>query len=139
MSQTEYEFIRLYTVINQLAGDSARTLPSKGDSPFYYIDRSLTILGRTFDTYSQRIRYEFLGQREFIASQFEQTIKRSEEMERKNEKQFEQVDRQFEQTVKRSEEMEKRIEKRFEQVDRQFKEADKRMGQRSEDLDNKMR
>jgi len=150
MSQTEYEFTRSYAVINQLAGDSARTPPSEGDSPFGYVDRSLTILGRTFDTYSQRIRHEFLGQREFIASesrgmekridrQFEQTVKRSEEMERSMEKRFERVDRQFEQTVKRSEEMERSMEKRFERVDRQFKEIDKQIGRRSEELDDKMR
>jgi len=125
MSQTEYEFTRSYAVIKQLAGDSARTPPSEGDSPFGYVDRSLTILGRTFDTHSQRIRQEFLGQREFIASQ-------SRGMEKR-------IDRQFEQTVKRSEEMERSIEKRFERVDRQFKEIDKQIGRRSEELDDKMR
>jgi len=70
----------------QLAWDAARTPPSDEDPPLVYIDRSLTILGRTLDTHNQRMRQEFLGQRDFISYQFPKVDRRFEEVENKMDK-----------------------------------------------------
>ena len=43
---------------------------SEEDTPLEYVDQSLTILGRTFDAYNQKMEQVFLHQCEFIASQF---------------------------------------------------------------------
>ncbi|KAL8644825.1 MAG: hypothetical protein Q9210_007052 [Variospora velana] len=98
--------------MGQLAQETARTPPSEDHPPFEYIDRSLTILGRTFDAHSQRMQREFLGQREFIASQFR-------EVEKKMDGRFEEMDGRFE-------EMEKKMDERFEQIDRRFEQIDRR-------------
>ena len=95
----EFKFERSLVVIDQLAQDAARTPPPEDEPPFEYVDRSLTILGRTFDTYNQKIREEFLGQRGFITSQFREMEKkidgRFEEVEKKIDGRFQKVDRRF--------------------------------------------
>lgn len=68
VSNMEFNFKRSLVVMGQLPKDAARTSPSEDESPLECVDRSLTILGRTFETYNQKILREFLGQREFIAS-----------------------------------------------------------------------
>ena len=68
--QMAYKFTHSVTVMEQLARDAARTPPSEEDSAFGYLDRSLTILGRSFDNHPQLMREGFLGQRGFIANQF---------------------------------------------------------------------
>ena len=100
----EYKFSHSLVVMGQLAKEAARTPPSEDHSPFEYVDRSLTVLGRTFNTHSQRMRHEFLGQREFIASQFR-------DVEKRMDGRFEEVDRRFE-------EMDKRMRHFFDQVQR---------------------
>ncbi len=59
-------FTQSRTIVEELARERARTLPSKAYSSHEYIDRSLTILGRTTQAQSQRIDREFLAQRGFI-------------------------------------------------------------------------
>ena len=99
--------------MRQLAKATSRTPPSEEDSPFEYIDRSLTILGRTSDTHGERMRQEFLVQREFIATQIKEVEKRMdgrfEEVEKKMDGRFKEVDRRFE-------EVENRIRARFDQI-----------------------
>ena len=102
--------------MGQLAQDAARTPPSEDDPPLQYVDRSLTILGRTFDVYNQRIQQEFLGQREFIASQFR-------EVEKKMDGRFEEMEKKMD---GRFGEMEKKMDGRFKQVDERFQNVDRR-------------
>ena len=102
----EYKFTRSLVVMGKLAGDAARTPPSEEDSPFGYVDQSLLIMGRTFDSHDQRMRQEFLGQREFIASQFKEVDERFKEVEKKMDGRFK--------------EMEKKMDGRFKEVDRRF-------------------
>lgn len=75
--------------------------------------RSLVLM-RTFDTYDQRLRQEFLAQQEFIASQFGECEKR--------------MDGRFEEMEKRMDgrfgKMEKKMDGWFQKVDRCFDELD---------------
>ncbi len=95
--------------MGQLALHTSRTPPSEEDPPLEYVDRSLTILGRTFDAYNQKMQQEFLGQREFIASQFR-------EVEKQVDERFKQVDERFKQVGRRFEELEMKMDGRFKQV-----------------------
>lgn len=68
-------FTRSFVVMGQLARVVVQTPPSEQDSPFEYIDQSLTILGRlsdatrrAFNTYDKQMRQEFLSQRQIIES-----------------------------------------------------------------------
>ena len=110
----EYKFTRSVVVMGQLAKESSRTPPSEGNSPFEYIDRSLTILGRTSDVYSEQMRKEFLSQREFIANQIKE------------------VDKKLENT---KEEVNKKFEDLEEKMDGRFKEVDKKI----DSVNNNMR
>ena len=128
----EYKFSHSLAVLGQLARDTARTPPSEEDPPFKYVDRSLTILGRTFDMHGERMRQEFLGQRDFIATQFK-------EVETKIATQFKEVetkmDGRFKEVDERLEKLDKKIDGRLKEVDGRFKEVDGRF----EELDKKMR
>ena len=66
----DFKFNSSLPIICQLAHKAIQIPPSQDQPPFEYIDQSLTILGRTFDSYNQRIWEEFLSQRQFIASEF---------------------------------------------------------------------
>ena len=92
MSQMEYKFSRSVIVMGQLAKESSRTPPSEGNSPFEYVDRSLTILGRTSDVHSERMRQEFLSQREFIANQIKEVDKKLEDLQKQMDGRFYDVD-----------------------------------------------
>ncbi|MCJ1383633.1 hypothetical protein MMC17_006747 [Xylographa soralifera] len=128
-----YKFTHSCVVIGKLARDAARTPPPDGE-PFEFIDRSLTILGRTFDTYDERMRQEFLGQREFIASQSRGVDLRFEEIENKMNRRFDEVDKRFDEVDKKFKALEQKMDRRFEEVDkkmdRRFEEVDKKMRQR---------
>lgn len=113
----EYQFKHSLVVMGQLAKDAARTPPSEDDPPFEYVDRSLTILGRTFDANNQKMRQEFLSQREFIASQSRGIEEKIKEVEKKMDGRFEEVDGRFG-------EMEKKMDGRFEKVDERFQKVD---------------
>lgn len=108
------------TVIEQLARDGARTPPTDEDKSLQYVDRSLTILGRTFDVHNQRMRQEFFDQRDFIAGQFGA------------------VDNRFEETKNnisgRFEEIENKIDQRFKGISQRFEEADRKMRHRLDHL-----
>ena len=122
--------------MRQLAKATSRTPPSEEDSPFEYIDRSLTILGRTSDTHGERMRQEFLVQREFIATQIKEVEKRMdgrfEEVEKKMDGRFKEVDRRFE-------EVEKKMDGRFKEVDRRFEEVENRIRARFDQIQNVLR
>jgi hypothetical protein len=120
----EYKFTRSVVVMGQLAKESSRTPPSEGDSPFEYVDRSLMILGRTFDMHGERMRQEFLGQRDFIASQFR-------EVEKKMDGRFEEVEKKMD---GRFEEVEKKMDGRFEEVDRRFQNVDRRFDKQESEI-----
>ena len=115
MLYMDYKFKYSLVVMGQLAQDAARTPPSEDDPPLEYVDRSLTIVGRTFDAYSQRMQQEFLGQREYIASQFR-------EVEKKMDRRFEEMEKRMN---GRFEEVEKRMDERFKQVDERFEKVEK--------------
>ena len=121
----DYKFSHSLVVLRQLARDTARTPPSEEDSPFEYVDRSLTILGRTFEMHGERMRQEFLGQRDFIATQFR-------EVEKKMDGRFQEVEKKMD---GRFQEVEKKMDGRFQEVDERFKIMDGRF----EELDKKMR
>lgn len=130
VSNMEFNFKRSLVVMGQLAQDAARTPPDENGPPLEYVDRSLTILGRTFETYDQRMRQEFLGQRDFIASQFREVEKkmdgRFEEVEKKIDGRSKEVDGRFKEVDGRFEDLEKKMDGRFKEVDGGFKQVDGR-------------
>lgn len=115
----DFKFSRSLVVMGQLARETARTPPAEDNPPLEYVDRSLTVLGRTFDTHNQKIQQEFLGQRKFIASEISEVEKRMDER-------FKKVDERFQQVDERFDAMEKRMDERFKQVDERFKKMDER-------------
>ena len=131
----EFTFKRTLIVMGQLAQDAARTPPSQDNPPLIYVDRSLTILDRTFNTNNQKIRTEFLSQRDFISSQFrevEQKIdKQFEEMEKKVDGQFEEMEKKVDE---RFEEMEKKMDERFKEVDERFQKINHRFDMQQSEL-----
>lgn len=131
--ETGFKFKRSLVVMGELAQDTARTPPSEDDPPLEYIDRSLTILGRTVDANNQKLQREFVSQREFIASEIREVEKRMdgrlEGLEKRMDGRFEQVDRRFKEVNHHFEDLEKRMNERFEQVDRRFEEVDRRFEQ----------
>ena len=102
----DIKFKHSLVVMGQLARDAARTPPSANEPPFEYVDRSLTILGRTFDTHNQKLRQEFLGQRDFIASQFREV---EQKMEKKMDGRFKEVDGRFEEVNKQFQRVDHRL------------------------------
>ena len=99
--------------MGQLAKESSRTPPSEGNSPFEYVDRSLTILGRTSDVHSERMRKEFLSQREFIANQIKEVDKKLEDAKAEMDGRFNEVDKKFE-------DLEEKMDGRFNEVDKKI-------------------
>jgi len=138
MLSMTHSFSRSSTVIKQLARDTARTPPSSEDPPLEYIDRSLTILGRTFDTHTSECSKEFLAQREFIGNGFREMDRRFEEVENKMDRRFEEVDRRFEELENKMDRRFEEVDRRFEEVDRRFEELENKMDRRFEELENKM-
>jgi seryl-tRNA synthetase len=141
----EFKFPRSVVVMGQLAKESSRTPPAEGDSPFEYIDRSLTTLGRTSDVHSERMREEFLSQREFIAHQikeveikvdgrFNEVEKRSEDAEEKMHRRFKEVDEKMD---GRFNEVDKKLEEKMEKMDRRFNEVDKKLEEKMEKMDRR--
>lgn len=120
MSHMEFKFKHSLVVMGQLAQDTARTPPSEDDPPLEYVDRSLTILGRTFDSSKQTMRQEFLSQREFIASQFRDVEKkmdgRFQEVEKKMDRRFQEVDGRFEEMDGRFQEVDRRFDKQESEI-----------------------
>ena len=132
----EYKFTRSVVVMRQLAKESSRTPPSEGNSPFEYVDRSLTILGRTSDVHSERMRKEFLSQREFIANQIKEVDKKLEDAKKEMDGQFNVVDKRFNEVNKRF----NVVNKRFDVMDKRFDVMDKRfdvMNKRFDVMDNR--
>jgi tetrahydromethanopterin S-methyltransferase subunit G len=111
----EFKFKQSPVILGQLAQNIARTPPSEDEPPLEYVDRSLMVLGRTFDAHNQRMRQEFLDQREFIASQFREVDKRFKEVEKKMDGRFAEV--------------EKKMDGRFAEVDTQFQKVDGRFAE----------
>ncbi|KAL9138291.1 MAG: hypothetical protein Q9175_000474 [Cornicularia normoerica] len=126
-----HSFTHSRVVIRQLAQATARTPPSEEDPPFEYVDRSLTILGRSSNIHSERLRHEFLSQREFIATQIKEVeIKidgRFREMEIKMDGRFKEMDGRFKDVEKRFEEADKKIDRHFKEVDKKVEGVDKKM------------
>ncbi|KAL9591802.1 MAG: hypothetical protein Q9179_007356 [Wetmoreana sp. 5 TL-2023] len=122
--------------MGQLARETARTPPSEEDPPLEYIDRSLTVLGRTLQMQDQRIEKEFLAQRQFIAGEFRRVDERFLKAEQKIEQRFKEADEQFTK-------LERAIGRRFEEsersINRRFEESERRIDQRFEEADRKMR
>ncbi|KAL9022953.1 MAG: hypothetical protein Q9196_007453, partial [Gyalolechia fulgens] len=121
-----FKFERSVVIMGQLAQDAARTPPSEDGPPLEYVDRSLSILGRTFETHNQQRRREFLGHQDFIAAQLRQVEDkmdgRFKEMEDKTDGRFKQVDGRFKQVDERF----KQVDGRFQQVDERFQQVDRR-------------
>ena len=126
--------------MRQLAHDAARTPPSEQGPPLEYVDQSLTILGRTFDSRDQWMRQEFLGQREFLAKQlqdrereicpqFKEITERLNTIEKKMDRQSKEL---------RSE-MDRQSKELRSEINSQNKELKSMMDIHSDDLDTKMR
>lgn len=126
----DYKFSHSLVVLRHLARDTARTPLSEEDPPFKYIDRSLTILGRTFDMHGERMRQEFLGQRDFITTQFQEVEKKMDRRFKEVDERFKEVDKRFKEVDERLEKLDKKMDGRFKEVDRRFEELDKKMRQR---------
>ncbi len=141
----EYKFTHSVVVMGQLAKESSRTPPSEGNSPFEYIDRSLTTLGRTSDVHSERMREEFLSQREFIAHQikeveikvdgrFNEVEKQFEDAEEKMHRRFKEADKKMD---GRFNEVDKKLEEKMEKMDGRFNEVDKKLEEKMEKMDRR--
>ena len=128
-----YSFNHSSTVIKQLARNAARTPPADEDPPLAYIDRSLVILGRTFDTHTSECSKEFLAQREFISNGFRGMDRRFEEVEKKMDRRFEEVENKMD---RRFEEVENKMDRRFKQVDRRFEVVNRRLDDVTVQLEN---
>ncbi|KAL9022993.1 MAG: hypothetical protein Q9196_007442, partial [Gyalolechia fulgens] len=136
-----FKFGRSVVIMGQLAQDAARTPPSEDGPPLEYVDRSLTILGRTFGTHNQQRRRESLHQWDFIASQLRQVESnmdgRFKEMEGKMDGRFKEMEDKMDGRFKEMEdkmdgrfkEMEDKMDGRFKQVDERFKQVDERFKQ----------
>ena len=135
----EYKFTRSLVVMGKLARDASRTPPSEEDSPFGYVDQSLTILGRTFDSHDQRMRQEFLGQRDFIATQFKEVEKKMDGRFKEMDGRFKEMDGRFKEMDGRFEEVDERFNKMEKKIDERFKKMEKTMDGRFEEFDTKMR
>ncbi|KAL8896777.1 MAG: hypothetical protein Q9207_007540 [Kuettlingeria erythrocarpa] len=122
-----------------LAQNTARTPPSEDDPPLEYVDRSLTILGRTFDASNERMRQEFLSQREFIASQFREVDKRFQEVEKKMDGRFQEMEKKMD---GRFQEMEKKMDGRFQEMEKKmdgrFQEMEKKTDGRFQEVEKKI-
>lgn len=120
----EYKFTHSVVVMGQLAKESSRTPPSEGNPPFEYIDRSLTILGRTSYVHSERMREEFLSQREFIARQIK-------DVEIKVDERFKEADKKmngrFKETDRKIEELDRKMDGRFKETDKKIEDVAKNM------------
>jgi DNA repair exonuclease SbcCD ATPase subunit len=133
----EFKFKHSPGILGQLAQNIARTPPSEDDPPLKYVDRSLMVLGRTFDAHNQRMRQEFLDQREFIASQFRGVDKKLEEVEKKLDGRFAEVEKKmdgrFAEVEKKMDgrfaEVEKKMDGRFAEVEKQFQKVDGRFAE----------
>ena len=132
MSQMEYKFTRSVVVMGQLAKESSRTPPSEGISPLEYVDRSLTILGRTSDVHSERMRKEFLSQRKFIANQIKDVERKLEDVKAEMDGRFNEVD-------KKLEDAKEEMDGRFNEVDRKLEDLKKTMDGRIDGVNNNMR
>ena len=117
--------------MGQLARKASRTPPIHDDPPFHYIDKSLAILGRTFDTHEVRLEQEFFSQRKFIASQFGEITKSVEGL-------FQSTHRLIEQVGVRVQELEKSMgiqSRETEQVGGRVQELEKSMGIQSRETE----
>lgn len=121
-------FTRSSRVIRQLAQDAARTPPADEDLPFDYIDKSLTILGRTFDIQNQQMHRESIREREFMANEFRGLDRRLIELEKKVDERFQEFERKVDGRFQKFEKM----------VDGQFQKFEKRVNERFQELGNKM-
>ena len=138
-----YKFTHSLVVMNKLARDAARTPPPEEGSPFGYVDQSLTISGRTFESHDQRMQKEFLGQRQFISSRFDEVEKRMDgqfkELEKKMDRGFEEVNKEMDGRFKEVDERFREVDERFKEVDRRLKELEKKIDQRFKEFDTNMR
>ena len=137
MTQT---FTRSSRVIQKLAQDGARTPPSDEDPPFDYVDKSLTILGRTFDLQSQWMRRESVSEREFIANEFRGFDRRLVELDKKTDERFQQMEDKMD---RRFQEVEDKMDRRFQEmenkIDRRFQDSESKTDRRFEEVDSKLR
>ena len=121
----KYTFTRFVVVMRQLIKKFFRTSSSEENSSFEYIDRSLTILRRTSDVHSERMREEFLSQRKFIAHQIKEIkIK---------------VDERFNEMKKRFENAKKKTRARFKETNKMMNERFKRTDKKIEEMNKKMK
>ncbi|KAI9796724.1 MAG: hypothetical protein M1835_003305 [Candelina submexicana] len=134
----EYKFTRSVVVMGQLAKESSRTPPSEENSPFEYVDRSLTILGRTSDVHSERMRKEFLSQREFIANQIKEVDKKLEDAKEEMNGRFNKVHKKFEDLEEKMDERFNKVDKKFEDLEEKMNERFKKVDKKFEDLEEKM-
>jgi hypothetical protein len=137
MTQT---FTRSSRVIKKLAQDGARTPPSDKDPPFDYVDKSLTILGYTFDIQSQWTRRGSVSEREFIANEFRGVDRRLVELDKKTDGRFQQMENKMDRGFQ---EVENKMDQRFQEVenkmDRRFQEFESKIDRRFEEVDGKWR
>ncbi|KAL8718561.1 MAG: hypothetical protein Q9225_004320 [Loekoesia sp. 1 TL-2023] len=129
--------------MGQLARQAARTPPCEENSPSEYIDRSLTILGRTFEMHDQRMVSEVHAQRDIITTQFLRLGGRFPEMENKINGRFaeleQKMDRRFEEVDGRFDKLENNMNLRFKEVDERFDKLERNIDRRFKEVDDKMR
>ena len=116
-------FTASLAIMGKLARNTCRTPPLQDDPPFRYIDKSLAIIGHTFESHEVRLEEEFLGQRLFIARQFESVNERFQELENSTNTQFEYING-------RIQELEKSTTTQFEKINKQFEETNKPVDER---------
>ncbi len=120
-------FTASVTVMGKLARNTCRTPPLQDDPPFQYIDKSLAIIGRTFESHNVRLEQEFVGQRLFLATQFESVNERFRKLENSTRTQFENVDGRIQKLEESTTTQFEKIHKQFEEVNKHFEEVNKRV------------
>ncbi|KAL8855364.1 MAG: hypothetical protein Q9178_007996 [Gyalolechia marmorata] len=113
--------------MGKLARNTCRTPPLQDDPPFQYIDKSLAIIGRTFESHNVRLEQEFVGQRLFLATQFESVNERFRKLENSTRTQFENVDGRIQKLEESTTTQFEKIHKQFGEIHKQFEEVNKRV------------
>ncbi|KAL8909877.1 MAG: hypothetical protein Q9171_004827 [Xanthocarpia ochracea] len=125
--------------MGKLARNTCRTPPLQDDPPLRYIDKSLAIIGHTFESHEVRLEQEFVGQRLFIAKQFERVNERFENLNGRVRELEESTRTQFENVNGRIEKLEKSTTTQFEKIHKQFEETNKRVDNVDERMTARLR
>lgn len=130
---------RSTVVLQQLAVDAVQTsLNAEEDSSLAYVDQSLRILGRTVESFGQRLQQEFFSQRVFNTEQFQDSKQKTKglftELDSRLRQRHTKLDERLKQAHTKFDSRLKQINQRFDRVEtdieKQFKDLDYKIDKR---------